>query len=221
MIFTDIPLYSLRDGTRFALIAQFAVRLLAGLAGNTGLVCKGANESSSFESPAEHVGIQISGAGGWRAWIGSGGMDGGCTTEGGETLAQPIIRRPSGIGISARRTCGNFSMVGLLLDGDNAAFGLRARGLLARKRPCRLLSDVVGRAERLLLLVVEMQPEASGNHEDDPRDSLKLQAREHHTAALIVAAATRAFTAASSCAWLAIVACPALICCSAAEVSAK
>lgn len=92
--------------------------------------------------PALHVGEQIGGGVGWRAWAGSAGMAGGSTAgggEAGETLAQPLTSISSGISISAGALQGVVGFIGGFLHLCGAAlffgagFGLGlAGGLLHR-----------------------------------------------------------------------------------------
>lgn len=76
-------------------------------AGRPCCVCKISESSNSFRSlvnPALHVGKQIGGGVGWRAWDGRTGMAGGCTTTGGkgrELVAQPLTSIDSRISIGA------------------------------------------------------------------------------------------------------------------------
>ena len=93
-------------------------------------------------------------------------------------------------------------------------------GLRLRLGDCNLnASRAYRRTKRLFVTVVEVEPNACGNRDDYRRDCLKLQA-SHQPAALMWAAATRAWTATRNCAWLAMVACPLLICDCAVDVSA-
>jgi hypothetical protein len=105
--------------------------------GNTSLGGDGSKLSSSLTNPAEHVGMQIGGGGGWRAAMGNGWMAGGGTTGGvgGDTLAQPTQSISSSAGISAGSLeLASGFIFGFLLGGDAALFlapvvlGCEARG---------------------------------------------------------------------------------------------
>jgi len=165
-----------------------------------GGVGSGSSESSSRDNPAEHVGTHSGGIAGWRAWGGSGGIAGHTSgVDGGETVLQAVASATSGKSIQLRRQVENVCfMVGrLLIDGDLGFLG-GSLGHVLSMLPLSSELDSLG-SERLLVAVVEVQPDAGGNREDHRDDGLKLQAI-HQPAALIWADATRAWTAARNCA---------------------
>ncbi len=89
------------------------------------------NSVRSLVKPALHVGKQIAGGAGCRAWGGSGGIAGACTTgggNGGETVAQPLASISSGNSISAGAIEGVRGFIGDLLQRGAAALFLGARG---------------------------------------------------------------------------------------------
>lgn len=91
-----------------------------------GAVSESSNCVRSLVKPALHVGKQIGGGLGWRAWAGSGGFAGGGTAEGGselgDTLAQPVTSITGSIGISKRPIQFFLSFIGNPLHGIRAAF---------------------------------------------------------------------------------------------------
>lgn len=88
------------------------------------------NSVRSLVKPALHVGEQIGGGDGWRAWAGKAGIAGGSTTgggEAGETVAQPLTSISSGVSISAGPRQGFMGFIGgfLHLCGAALFFGTR------------------------------------------------------------------------------------------------
>lgn len=91
------------------------------------------NSVRSLVKPALHVGEQIGGGAGWRAWGGSAGMAGGCTAGGGEagdTVAQPLTSISGSSSISAGALQGLVGFIGDFLHLCGAALFLGAGGLL-------------------------------------------------------------------------------------------
>jgi hypothetical protein len=101
----------------------------------------------SLVKPALHVGEQIGGGVGWRAWAGSAGMAGGSTAgggEAGETLAQPLTSISSGISISARALHGLVGFIGGFLHLCGAALFFGAGGLHGFAAGALEVGDVLG-----------------------------------------------------------------------------
>lgn len=89
--------------------------------------------STSRLQPSEHVGKQLAGGAGCRAWEGSGGIAGGATTAGGDgcdALAQPSTSSSGASGISTRQGGEFVGMVGDLLHCRDAAGFLGSGGFL-------------------------------------------------------------------------------------------
>jgi hypothetical protein len=112
------------------------------------------NSVRSLVKPALHVGEQIAGGAGCRAWAGSGGMAGAWTTgggNGGEPVAQPLTSVGSSSGVSTG-TIQSFSGVigGFLQLGAAALFfgpslGLGpARGVGQRPQLLGVLGTGIG-----------------------------------------------------------------------------
>ena len=97
------------------------------------LVSKSSNSVRSLVKPALHVGEQISGGVGCRAWGGSGGISGAATTtggsEGGDLLAQPLASSSIGSSISASLRQAVFGVMGGLQGVVQAPGALFAGGL--------------------------------------------------------------------------------------------
>lgn len=180
----------------------------------------GSSESSSRDNPAEHVGTHSGGIAGWRAWSGSGGIAGQTAgVDGSEAVLQAVTSTTSGRGIQLRRQVENVCfMVCRFLIGGN--FGILG-GCRSYVQRVLLFGSELGSLspECLLVIVIEVQPDAGGNRDNDCRNGLKLQTI-HQPAALIWADATRAWMAARNCAWVAIAVWPPLIWACAVEVSA-
>ena len=113
-----------------------------------GLVSKSSNSVRSFVKPAPHVGEQIGGGFGCRAWAGSGGFFAGCTTKGGgelgDTVAQPLTSSASSIGVIARRIKLLLGFIGNLLHGERAALFFFASGLHRLARGAFALGELDG-----------------------------------------------------------------------------
>lgn len=105
------------------------------------------NSVRSLVKPALHVGEQIGGGAGWRAWAGSAGMAGGSTAgggEAGETVAQPLTSISSGVSISAGARQGFVGFIGGFLHLCGAAFFFGARRLHSFAAGALKVGDVFG-----------------------------------------------------------------------------
>lgn len=137
-------------------------------AGDASSVSGGSKLFSSFDNPSEHVGSQIAGGAGWRAFGVSGGMAGHWTgVGGGETLLQALASIDSASAASIGKGSEAVSfMVGLLLRRLAAlGFSRCGRGPCCRDGGTLL---VLGLAHCLdlrstdLAFVMDEQPEGDG-----------------------------------------------------------
>ena len=104
--------------------SQGAEAVLAGLARHPALISYGSKLSTSLVHPSEHVGEQIAGGAGWRAWGGSDGIGGAAITTGGNgggADAQPVTSSSSVHSSNAQGVGGKFGMAGDLLEFCGAA----------------------------------------------------------------------------------------------------
>lgn len=99
-----------------------------------GSVSEFSNSVLSVVKPALHVGEQIDGGLGWRAWAGSTGFAGGSTNSGGrgefgDTAAQPLTSIAGSSSIIARTVKVLLGFIGNLLHGSRASLFFFSGGL--------------------------------------------------------------------------------------------